>query len=84
MFCPKCRQTIDAHDKYCRTCGHIFATFDKNAKVRNAAMILLAIGVSIAVLICGISIGAYGKVYFFDGYKITKIAWIIAIGCAVC
>lgn len=49
--------------------------------MRKNGLILLLIGLGIAALVCYISITQYGKVYFFDGYEITKIAWIASFGC---
>ena len=51
---------------------------------KKASQILLGAGVGLAILICVISIALYGKVYFFDGYDITKFAWIVSFGCMVC
>jgi len=89
MFCPKCGKPITGQDEFCRMCGHDLgrtttASYSEEAKIRNVSIALLGIGVTIAILICVISVGTYGKVYFFDGYAITKFAWIAAIGCAVC
>ena len=89
MFCPRCGQAITAQDEFCKMCGHNLGkatttSYNEEAKMSNASMVLLGMGVAIAVLICVISIGAYGRVYFFDGYAITKFAWIAAIGCVVC
>ena len=44
----------------------------------------MKVGAAIAALISLISFVGYGRVYFFDGFAITKFAWIIAIGCIVC
>lgn len=83
MFCPKCGAVVPEQDQFCRRCGNKF--FDKHEPPRssyqksNTSIIFLAIGVSIAVLICIISIALYGKVYFFDGFQITAIAWVLAI-----
>jgi len=51
---------------------------------KKVAQILLGIGVGLALLICFISVALYGKVYFFDGYEITKIAWIVSAGFTAC
>ena len=48
----------------------------KNTKI--FALILL-IGAILAAGICIVSISAYGKVYFFDGFAITRLLWIIVI-----
>ncbi len=47
-------------------------------------LIVLGVGVGVAILICIISLSLYGKIYFFNGYGITKYAWIISIGCVIC
>ena len=72
MFCPRCGQPITAQDEYCKMCGHNLGEptttpYNEEAKVSSASMVLLGIGVAIAVLICVISIGAYGRVYFLMG-----------------
>lgn len=83
MFCPKCGTEISSQDQFCRCCGNKFsAEYEQphsSLETNNASIIFLAIGVSIAILICVISIALYGKVYFFDGYEITGIAWVLAI-----
>ena len=50
---------------------------------KKTGLILLGIGIGIALLVCMISISAYGRIYFFDGYDITKFAWIVSFGCIV-
>lgn len=50
---------------------------------KKIAPILLGTGLSIALMICVISITVYGRVYFFDGYDITKFAWVASAGCIV-
>lgn len=45
---------------------------------------LLVAGISLAMIISGISLLLYGKVYFFDGYDFTKFLWVVSIGCTVC
>ena len=44
---------------------------------------LVAVGIGLALFICFVSIALYGKIYFFDGYEITKIAWIISVLCII-
>lgn len=89
MFCSKCGQPVSEDDNVCRMCGNVLNTTtyngcNKQAKASNAPLILLGIGVGIAILVCAISLIGYGRIYFFDGYAITKFAWIAAIGCALC
>lgn len=88
MYCSKCGQAVAETDKVCSACGNTLneaaTAHTKPAKTKNTSLILLGIGVGIAILICVISIVEYGKIYFFDGYAITKFAWITAIGCALC
>lgn len=50
---------------------------------KKVALILLGVGVGLAILICFISVALYGKVYFFNGFEITKFAWIVSIGCII-
>ena len=50
---------------------------------KKGPLILLGIGAGIALLVCMISLSLYGRIYFFDGYDITKFAWAAAIGCSV-
>lgn len=45
----------------------------------KAGIISLLAGVGLAMLICLISFSSYGRVFFFDGYTITAIAWIVSI-----
>ena len=51
---------------------------------RKAPLISLCAGAGLAVLICLISLSLYDKIYFFDGYAITKFLWVIAFGCMIC
>ena len=41
------------------------------------------IGVGLAFLVSLISVAIYGKVYFFNGYDITAIAWNTAVLCLI-
>ena len=50
---------------------------------KKTGLILLGVGVGIAMLVCMISLSAYGKIYFFDGYDITKFAWVVSFGCCI-
>lgn len=50
---------------------------------KKGPLILLGIGVGLALLVCVISVSLYGEIYFFNGYNITKIAWIVILGCII-
>ena len=50
---------------------------------KKNSLILLGVGAGIALIICCISLSLYGKIYFFDGYDITKFAWVVAGGCVL-
>ena len=50
---------------------------------KKTGLILFGVGIGIAMLVCMISLAAYGKVYFFDGYDITKFAWVVSFGCCI-
>ena len=51
---------------------------------KKAFGILLGFGIFVAAMICVVSVALYGKVYFFDGYVVTKILWVVAIGSIGC
>ena len=48
-------------------------------KITKAGIGIACGAVGLAVFICIISLAAYGKVYFFNGYEITAFAWIMVI-----
>ena len=48
-------------------------------KITKAGIGIVVGAIALAAIICIISISLYGKVYFFDGYQITAIAWTLVI-----
>lgn len=86
MFCSKCGNPITQEDAFCRHCGASVQTEAENtvdavkSKCTGAlSTIFLAIGSGLALLITIISVSIYETIYFFDGYLITAIGWIVAI-----
>lgn len=47
-------------------------------KIKKAGIIFGITGVILALMIVIVSLTAYHRVYFFDGYAITKVLWVIA------
>lgn len=94
MFCSKCGNQIAVDDAFCRRCGTSVQNEEslqqaddlKSAKTKRKGtlpIILLAIGSGLALLITIISVAIYQEIYFFDGYLITAIGWIVAIASVV-
>ena len=51
----------------------------KSNKITKVGIGIFVGAIALAAIICIISISLYGKVYFFDGYQITAIAWTLVI-----
>lgn len=88
MFCSRCGNKIADGSEFCPECGKkqnnapskagdelTVLSKEKNAKL---PIILLSIGAGLSLLIFLISWIGYGKVYFFNGYAITTIGWIVS------
>lgn len=88
MYCSKCGNKIEDGSEFCPKCGEkqnnpsskvrdelAVLSKEKNAKL---PIILLSIGAGLSLLIFLISWIGYGKVYFFNGYAITTIGWIVS------
>ena len=88
MYCSKCGNKIEDGSEFCPKCGekqNISSSKTENEmtalsqnKVSKLPIILLSIGAGLSLLIFLISWIGYGKVYFFNGYAITTIGWIIS------
>lgn len=50
--------------------------FNKTTKI---GLGITGVGLALALLICVVSASLYGRIYFFDGYTITAIGWILVI-----
>ena len=48
-------------------------------KTTKIGLGITGFGITLAILICIISLSLYDHVYFFDGYEITAIGWITVI-----
>lgn len=51
-------------------------TFSKRTKT---FAIILGVAIALAIGICVVSYGVYGKIYFFNGYAITGVLWVITM-----
>lgn len=91
MNCSTCGSQIQDGLEFCPQCGEkqnssspqnelTAPSRKKNAK---SPIVLLAMGAGLSLLIFLISWIAYGRVYFFNGYPITMIGWIISFALTV-
>lgn len=88
MYCSKCGNKIEDGSEFCPKCREKQNNTSSKAgeeltalsKEKNAKLpiILLSIGAGLSLLIFLISWMGYGKVYFFNGYTITMIGWIVS------
>jgi hypothetical protein len=87
MFCAKCGHELKNGAEFCSNCGEKqdnSLTEERNElpqsqqKDLRLPIILLSAGVGLALLIFLISWIGYGRIYFFNGYRITSIGWIVS------
>ena len=88
MYCSKCGNQLREGSEFCPQCGEqqnhsqqrveTELTVPSQKKNSKLPIILLSIGAGLSLLIFLISWIAYGKVYFFNGYAITMIGWIVS------
>jgi len=84
ILCPNCGVSAEIGAEYCAMCGSSLETVQpredapENKIFTRLSVILSIIGVGLSLLIFIISWACYDKVYFFNGYGITKVGWIVS------
>ncbi len=87
-YCYKCGNILDNEAVFCSKCGakqndesleqEIVKTESAQKQHLRLSMLFLGIGTGLALLIFLISWAEYGIIFFFNGYLITKIGWILS------
>ncbi len=94
MDCVKCGNPVDDRTAFCTVCGtanpgtqpvnfqSVPQSAGKPATSMNilslGAILLLGLGAAIALFIFLFSWLMYGKIYFFDGFIITILGWVVS------